>query len=214
LLPELGPEHVIRVAEAFLADTLSLVNQAYWAIPILATTESVALASQYGVWVWKHSEMKRGDVQVWLQGGGNLGKRIERTLQRCIENHGGGLVVGADSPGLPYHCLANARRALLEADAVIGPTYDGGFYLLGLNQCPEGLLDDIPWSTVNTFDATLERLRAHKLNVIVLEYYWDVDYPEDWKALWDRKNRGELSAQATSSIMDSIGEDFVFNGSD
>ena len=200
----------MRVAEAFLADTLSLVKEAYWAVPILASTESVALASQYGLWVWKQSTMDRKDVKVWLQGDGNLGDRLEHILKQAISAYGVGIALGADIPGLPYHCLANARSALMEADAVIGPTYDGGFYLLGLNRCPDGLLDDIPWSHPDTYAATLEKLKAHKMEVVVLPYHWDIDYPEDWKALWDRKAAGNLPEGATSSIMDDLGRDYIF----
>lgn len=211
LHPAIGQENAYRLAEAFLADTLTLTTRAYWADTILATTGKIALASQYGIWVWKQSKAKRADVPVWLQGQGDLGNRIERILSRCIKEYGAGIVLGADSPGLPYNRLANARRALMDADAVIGPSFDGGYYLLGLNACPEGLLADLPWSQPNTFDATLERLEKHKLDVVVLEHYWDIDGPEDWKALWERKKAGELEDTATSSTMGYIGEDCVFD---
>ena len=210
LIPQLGPETTVKVAEAFLADTLTVVNEAYWAIPILASTGTVALASQYGLWVWKQSTMNRRDVKVWLQGEGTLGDRLTRILDKAIATYGTGIALGADIPGLPYHCLANARTALLEADAVIGPTYDGGFYLLGLNRCPDGLLDDIPWSQSDTYEKTIEKLKAHNMSVVVLPYHWDIDYPEDWKALWDRKDAGKLPAGATSSIMDDLGRDYLF----
>jgi glycosyltransferase A (GT-A) superfamily protein (DUF2064 family) len=201
---------VVSVAEAFISDTLTLMNQAYWSVPIIATTGSVALASQYGMWIWRETDLKRNQVKVWLQGQGDLGDRMERILRRCVQDYGAGIVLGADAPGLPYHNLANARRALMEADAVIGPSYDGGFYLLGLNACPDGLLKDLPWSQENTFDATMERLKAHGLEVAVLEHYWDIDDPLDWLALWERKKAGQLNARATSEAMDNIGEDYNF----
>ena len=136
---------------------------------------------------------------------------MERILRRCIDEFGGGIVLGSDSPGMPYHILTNARRALLDADAVIGPTFDGGFYLLGLKECPEGLLTDLPWSADNTFDATKERLESHGYKVIVLEHFWDVDDALDWEALWHRKKTGSLLAKATSEAMDNIGENFDIN---
>ena len=52
----------------------------------------------------------------------------------------------------------------------------------------------------------MEKLKAHDMNVVVLQYYWDVDYPEDWKALWNRKEDGSLPDGATSSVMDNIGK--------
>lgn len=211
LIPKLGKKNVHELAEAFISDTLTVVNKAYWGKAVLATTGTVTLTSQYSVWVWRAAEIDRKDVEIWAQGSGDLGEKIERILRRCIEGYGGGIVLGSDSPGLPYHILTNARRALLEADAVLGPSFDGGFYLLGLKQCPEGLLSDLPWSAADTFDATKARLESQGLSVVVLEHFWDVDDPLDWEALWHRKNAGTLEAKATSEAMDSIGENFDIN---
>jgi rSAM/selenodomain-associated transferase 1 len=204
LIPALGETDVVRVAEAFLADTLTLVNEAYWAQPVLATTGSLTLTSQYGLWVWKQSKMKRSDVAVWLQGEGDLGDRLTRVFDRCIKDHGAGLILGADSPGLPYRILANARRALIDADGVIGPTYDGGFYLLGLNSAPKGALKDIPWSTEDTYARTLESLTDLGLDIVILEPFWDIDTPLDWEALCDRQKQGGLAGSATESIINRL----------
>lgn len=75
------------------------------------------------------------------QGEGDLGSRLENALRRALA--GGkpaAIVIGTDSPDLPAELLDAARAALKDADAVLGPSADGGFYLIGLRSCPEGLL--------------------------------------------------------------------------
>lgn len=58
------------------------------------------------------------------------------------------------------------RRALESADAVLGPSEDGGFYLLGLRRIPEGLLDGLPWSVAETFERTMGSTRPGVLGFV------------------------------------------------
>ncbi len=89
------------------------------------------------------------------------------------------ITIGADTPGLPRAAIERARAALVTADAAIGPTEDGGFYLLALRRCPAGLLGDLPWSQPSTFAATLARLHDRGLSTVVLDSWFDVDRPAD-----------------------------------
>jgi glycosyltransferase A (GT-A) superfamily protein (DUF2064 family) len=89
------------------------------------------------------------------------------------------IVVGADSPLLTSAHLQKALDALLTHDAVIGPSHDGGFYLLGLRTCPQGLLSGVPWSTAETAEATKRRLEECGYSVQELEALFDVDTPND-----------------------------------
>src|SRR5438067_1122711 len=82
-------------------------------------------------------------------------------------------------PALPGRLLESARMALRTADVAIGPAEDGGFYLLALRRCPEGLLRDLPWSSVDTLHATLKRLRVLGLRTTLLDPWFDVDRVED-----------------------------------
>lgn len=110
-----------------------------------------------------------------LQEEGDLGARLERVLAPRLP----AIAVGTDSPGLPRRFLDEARAALDEVDAVLGPTPDGGFYLLGLRRCPPGLLAELPWSSPDTLAATLRRLAGHGLTSRLLPPFFDVDVPRD-----------------------------------
>ncbi len=165
-------ERAARLARAFLIDTCDALRAITWVAPILATTGPLdaTLSERLG-------------LPIWPQGDGDLGARIERVMRRALESAGGAIALGADTPGLPRELVVRACEALTEADAAIGPTDDGGFYLLALRECPVGLLAELPWSRSDTFAMTLERLRERGLRTIVLDPWFDVDRPADLERL-------------------------------
>lgn len=191
---DLDGERSALLAGAFFRDTWATVRSLPWARPILATTEGTA--EDFG--------LKR-DTEVWLQGDGDLGERLERVLARTLRDGAIAIAIGADSPGLPPRLLERARHALHRADAVLGPCDDGGFYLLGLRRCPPGLLRALPWSSDATFIQTLGRLCEWGMTVRVLEPWFDVDRLADLERLRTLIEREQISASETASALARIG---------
>nr|MBA2542057.1 TIGR04283 family arsenosugar biosynthesis glycosyltransferase [Deltaproteobacteria bacterium] len=140
-------------------------------------------------------------VPVWPQGDGDLGARLERVLARALTDAAIAIAVGTDSPGLRAQVFDEARAALMTADAVIGPTDDGGFYLLGLRRCPPGLLADLPWSASNTYAETSARLRERGLSVVELGRWFDVDRADDLSRLHALLDTGAIIAPATRALL-------------
>src|SRR5207302_7931644 len=91
--------------------------------------------------------------------------------------------IGADSPGLPAAYLESARQALTTADAVLGPSIDGGFYLMGLKDCPAGVLLGIQWSHFTTLAATVAKLEQFGMRTVLINPWFDVDGHEDLERL-------------------------------
>ena len=180
----LGPERAAALARAFLDDTIGAVRCLPWAQAALATTRPMD-----------------SDLPVLLQGEGDLGARIERVLRAALQRAPVAIAIGADAPALPRRFLEAARAALETADAAIGPAEDGGFYLLGVRECPEGLLAGLPWSSAETFARTVERLRSRGLRVAQLEPWFDVDRAEDLDRLRDALRRGEIEAPLTARLL-------------
>jgi glycosyltransferase A (GT-A) superfamily protein (DUF2064 family) len=114
------------------------------------------------------------------------------------------IAIGIDTPGLPHTFLEQAREALRDADAVLGPAEDGGFYLLGLRRCPSGLLQDLPWSAENTFSQALARLKASGLSVVLLDRWFDVDRPADLIRLRQLLERGHIDAPETLRALQAL----------
>ena len=186
----IGQEAAAGIARAFFEDTWADVSSHPWGVPVLATTDPDAPE-------WR----ELGVRGAWAQGDGDLGDRLSRMLQRALARAPAALAVGTDSPGLPGTLLDDARRALGTKDAVLGPSDDGGFYLLGLRRAPDGLLEGLPWSSEETFERTKERLLERGLSVHVLPPWFDVDRPEDLEPLRRRLVRGELRAPATARAL-------------
>jgi glycosyltransferase A (GT-A) superfamily protein (DUF2064 family) len=110
-------------------------------------------------------------------------------LRRGLVMAPAAIALGADSPLITTHDLAQAIEKLASGNAVLGPCEDGGFYLLGLNSCRPGVLATIPWSCDATCDATESRLRSEGMRTSRIGANFDIDTPADIRRL-----RRELDA--------------------
>lgn len=194
LAPVVGLEGAATLAAAFLDDTLASALAVHSRVAIA----TVGPAADLGV-------DATGLAGIWDQGGGDLGARIERILRRALSVAPWALALGADSPDLPRSYLAEACRALDDGqEAVIGPTEDGGYYLIGLRRCPVGLLADLPWSRHDTCAATVARLGEKGLSVFTAPPFVDVDEPPDLQRLAHRLTEGTHRAPATVAALRTI----------
>lgn len=114
------------------------------------------------------------------QQGATLGERLREATQGAFMNHAGRVVViGTDSPWLTSADIEAAFHALEHASVTVGPTEDGGYYLIGLAKPVPALFEDIAWSTSGVYQETLEKIRALDLQVHPLRRGYDVDRLED-----------------------------------
>jgi hypothetical protein len=166
-----------------------MVRSRPWALPVIAATEPMA------------ARESTGSPEVWIQGEGDLGARLERIVQQGIARSGCAIALGADSPGLAPELLEQSRAALRTSDGVLGPCSDGGFYLLGLRTCPDGLLSGIPWSQPVTLARTLQKLEQAGLAFVLLDEWFDVDRPEDLARLYALIAAGTVRAPRTARLL-------------
>eukprot|EP00913_Durusdinium_trenchii_P011728 g11014.t1 len=104
---------------------------------------------------------------------------MEGIVRHGLELAEATICLGADSPGRPAERLEATRQALQDGfDAVLGPTEDGGYDVLALKRCPEGLLAELPWSQPSTFEATKARLEERGMRVAVCRP-WQGDAKND-----------------------------------
>ena len=114
------------------------------------------------------------------QKAGELDTKLSHFLKSRFPQHPERMVVvGADSPDLPQEFLGEAFGLLNRHNVVLGPSLDGGYYLVGLNAYVP-IFDDIAWSTAAVFDQTVEHLRRQEIDFAVLKAWEDVD---DWPSL-------------------------------
>ncbi len=114
-------------------------------------------------------------IEAWFSDfGACLLHAIEQMLAR---GHGAAVVLNADSPTLPTALLNETAAALARPGdrAVLGPSSDGGYYLLGLKTAHRRLFEDIAWSTERVAEQTRERAREIGLDLDILPGWYDVD---------------------------------------
>jgi uncharacterized protein len=126
-------------------------------------------------------------VDATRQRGANLGERLFRALDDAAREHSFVAAVGSDHPTLSLAAVRRAFAALAagEADVALGPSLDGGYYLVAVRRerLSPRLFAEIDWSTERVLAQTLERCRELGLSVVELPAARDVDRGEDVIAL-------------------------------
>lgn len=89
----------------------------------------------------------------------------------------------SDTPHLPASILKSAFRALAQNDVVVGPTHDGGYYLVGATASHSGLFSGDGLGTTNAYEALLARVRALGLSVSLTDRFYDIDVADDLSRL-------------------------------
>lgn len=139
----------------------------------------------YSAFLPQADEWETDFFQKKLQCTGDLGLRLRTAFEEAFDAGAGRvLVVGTDSPGLTAARLAEALDKLQPAvPVVIGPAFDGGYYLLGMNRFVPELFEGIPWSTERVLTETEAKLAALGLDWARLPALRDVDTEADWEAV-------------------------------
>jgi rSAM/selenodomain-associated transferase 1 len=93
------------------------------------------------------------------------------------------IAFNSDSPHLPASVLKNAFEALAACDVVVGPTHDGGYYLVGAKASHPGLFTGDGMGTTNALEALLARALALRLSVRLTDPFYDIDVVSDLSRL-------------------------------
>lgn len=182
LAPPLSHADAAALATCFAQDTVNIVSRE-------ASEVIIAYAPADGRDMLEAS--LPNDLHWLEQRGADLGERLEWIAKRAFDMNFGPLVfIGADSPTLPSSFIATAIHSLAaaESDIALGPTDDGGFYLVGLRQNARGLFQNIAWSTSQAYAQTASNAARLGLRLLELQTWYDVDTPADLQRL-----RAELS---------------------
>lgn len=144
------------------------------------------------------------DCSYVVQSGGNLGKRMKNAFSYGFgEGFSRVVLIGSDLPDLPGDFIALGLEALDTHDAVLGPSSDGGYYLIGFSKqtfLPEAF-DNIAWGTNRVFTHTVRMLKRHHRKLLALPRWHDVDTLEDLKALVARSRSTNFRNSRTLSFL-------------
>jgi len=145
------------------------------------------------------------------QKGENLGERMFHAFEFAFLNDSDAVVmIGTDSPTVPAEFIKRAFAFLeTKADAVLGKTKDGGFYLIGLRKLDERIFENVEWSSPKTFEQTRRNIENLNLSLSEIPVWYDVDTPEDLKILKKELMGNPQLAPKTAEFLDSL--NFILN---
>ncbi len=120
----------------------------------------------------------------YIQNGNDLGERMKNAFQKIFDlKKGKTIIIGTDCPGLNSYILEQAFLSLDKSDLVIGPAYDGGYYLLGMSVFQPQLFSNINWSTNEVLNQTKKLSSDNNLSFTELKFLSDIDTEEDLVSL-------------------------------
>lgn len=172
LNPEITEEQSAKLYTEFIRDTLDTLDNLNLPVEIF-----IDQISGDGC-----KELDFVQREFHLQFGNNLGERMKNAFIEVFSaGYTQAIIIGSDLPDLPDCVIIEAGQALQVKDAVIGPSKDGGYYLLGFKQNTllHSVFYDIPWSTGSVYRDTIRELESRAYNTYELTTLNDVDDIED-----------------------------------
>ena len=144
--------------------------------------------------------------EVYLQRGNNLGERLSNAFQFAFQNGARSVVaIGTESPLLDKKSILKAFKELKNKSCVIGPSQDGGYYLLGLSKFKREIFQNINWGTDRVFKQTLNAIKKSKLKFCLLELGFDVDTIDDLILLKQQlRNLRKAKSKLLSPLIDLL----------
>jgi hypothetical protein len=161
-------------------------------------TDTVALCRKagYAPSIFFHPPNSRDALIEWLgrelayeaQEGNSLGERMYAAFRSVFHGCRRAVLIGTDMPDLPPSLVEEAFRSLETHDAVIGPAFDGGYYLIGLSSdsLSSDLFQGLPWGSALVFELTRRILEEHGLKFSLLPRWRDIDDYDDLAAFFTR----------------------------
>jgi len=198
----IGQEETVRLYRAFLTDLAhTFANREYdlhWAYSPAGVDYQAFIATLAPSLV--------GSMTCFPQQGADLGERLHHVFRRTQERgFGRTIVIGSDSPHIGLASIAHAEQALDDADIVLGPADDGGYYLIAMRQ-PYDVFSGIPMSTSVVTRMTMEMAHHQGLTVQLIEQLFDVDELPDLVRLAQLLAADSTRAPATAAHLATIKE--------
>jgi rSAM/selenodomain-associated transferase 1 len=188
LSPPLTPAEATALYEALLLDTIEL------GAGLKGVQLAIAVTPPQAVDTFRH--IGPPGIILLPVAGTDIGDCLDQVLGRLLAaGHPLAIALNSDGPTLPDAYLRQAFDRLRGFDVVLGPSKDGGYYLIGIKEARPELFRDIRWSSERVTAQTLARAEAMGLSVALLPPWYDVDTGADLERL-----RGELATLPAETL--------------
>jgi len=197
LIGALSARQAAEVHAACVQDTVAMVNGVRGAQKWLYVAANRAVAQRMAKRM--HLDKK---WRVVTQRGADLGERMRHAIEEQL--HAGAekvVIVGTDSPWMGRERIARALRKLDRAEVVLGPSEDGGYYLVAAQKVVPKMFAGIHWGTSEVLPKTVRALRATRTNFQLLRRDFDLDRPEDLRRVKRMAARKKLRTPALAACI-------------
>ena len=142
----------------------------------------------------------------FAQRGQSLGERMSHAFEHLFASGFANVIlIGSDLPALPVSFFQQAYAWLEKsADIVLGPSADGGYYLIGMNRMITSIFDDIGWSSADVLSQTLHKLDDLSLKHELLSEWYDIDIVKDLKRLQSQAKCLEVAMKSTFALLNGL----------
>jgi rSAM/selenodomain-associated transferase 1 len=172
LISDLDPTTASKIYHGFLLDRIEQIGGIADAHHFIAYTPNSALKFFRNITPDKFTLLH--------QEGKDLGERLSNISNVLFEKeYKKVIIMDSDSPNLPLGFIFTAIKSLDNADLVLGPCEDGGYYLVGLSFHLPEIFKDIPWSTSEVMEITKIKAKSLGKRISLLEKWYDIDTKED-----------------------------------
>ena len=182
LVPPLTPEEAAELSKCFLRDTATAILRACSHRPVAdggKTAWAVGLAVYTPVGAESaYIDILPSDFSLLPQRGDKFGERLYFAVEDLFNcGFASACLIDSDSPTVPAENFAEAVELLSASEdrVVLGPSDDGGYYLIGVNKPNRHLFEQIDWSTERVLNQTIQRATEIGLEVKLLSTGYDVD---------------------------------------
>lgn len=182
LCPPLTPDEAATLHGSFVLDIVERIRDAIKAARVPVDRFMACAPGPDHVFFKILAE--RHELRLLPQEGPQLGERMHAAFEAVFAlGYTRVALVGSDLPSLPGSFLLDALARLHDHDLVLGPSLDGGYYLIGLTRPIPELFHDVPWSTSEVLALTRRRAEQLGLSSTLLTAWRDVDTIDDLTAL-------------------------------
>jgi rSAM/selenodomain-associated transferase 1 len=208
LQPDLSPDLSCQICLAFILDTLNATASLKGVKRILGCD-----ATRRDPFFKQLSE--RYDLMLIDQAGEDLGARMRNAVTEAYRlGFGQAVIIGTDIPTLPVDYIQEAFKLLKRSPLVLGPSADGGYYLVGCSGSVPPIFDGIAWGTEQVLTQTLQRITESRLDAAFLPFWYDVDTVQDLRFLTQHlayleRRTGKPVAPETSRVLKTLKLDLL-----
>jgi len=193
LAVNLSPQQATELYTCLLSDTIALGQT-------LRNVVISIMCPELDVEALSHAITQ--SVPIVAQTGAGLAAGLTSVFEQFAKSgHQRVIAFNSDSPHLPASILENAFDALESRDLVVGPTHDGGYYLVGAKANHPALFEDGGMGTTNALDALMMRARKLQLSASFTDPFYDVDVASDLARLAAELQLAPTRAPRTAALL-------------